>query len=180
MGTHPGFPDAAWLLDLAEEPAHAFLLVLSRLPAERRLPFAEAFYARRRRGEASTDRLALAARVALLVVELASPGLRDPRVLDLLEGAAQGHDLSRTPPTTVAVLRKAIATVRFSIELEDLADARAAATHAVTEVLDPAGEVVALQAVVARAAWAAVESWESERVLELLLAVDMLFGGLEE
>ena len=158
------------------------LLVLSRLPSERRLAFAEAFYRRRQRGvdDEDADARSLAARVALLVVDLAAPELRDPLLLDLLEGAAQGHDLSRTPGMTVDLVRKVVAKMRFSLELEDPADPRAAATHAVIEVLDPAGDVVALQAVVARAAWAAVESWEPERVLEFLLTVDAVFGGLEE
>ena len=180
IATHPEFPDVAWLLELEEELAHAFALVLSRLPSARRWSFAEAFYSARRRGRyhRSRDIRAVAAGVAMLVVELAAPEVRDPRIVDLLEGAAQGHDLSRTPPPTVELVRKAVAKLRFSVELEDPTDARAAATHAVVEVLDPAGDVVALQEVVARAAWAAVESWEPGRVLEFLLAVDALFGGV--
>jgi hypothetical protein len=156
--------------------------VLSRLPARRRLQFAEAFYSKRHPDPYRLRRPIgeVAAGTALLVVDLAAPEVRDPRLVDLLEGAAQGHDLSRTPAPTVDALRKAVAKARFSVELEDPTDPRAAATHAVLEVLDPAGEVVALQAVVARAAWAAVESWEPERVLEFLRAVDTLFGGLEE
>jgi hypothetical protein len=166
--------------------------VLSRLPSERRLQLAEAFYSARRRGpfeawdfigreralhEAPMGSRALAAGVALLVIDLAAPEMRHPRIVDLLEGAAQGHDLSRTPAPTVELVRKAVAKVRFSVELEDPADARAAATHAIVEVLDPASDVVALQEVVARAALAAVESWEQGRVLEFLLAVDELFAA---
>jgi hypothetical protein len=157
--------------------------VLSRLPAERRLAFAEAFYSRRRRdstGWAHPDplkKLALAAAVALPVVDLAVPEVRDPRIVDLLEGAAQSHDLSLTPPPTVELVRHAVAKVRSSGELDDPTDARAVASHAIVEVLDPASEVVALQEVVARAAWAAVESWEPARVLDFLLAVDQLFAG---
>jgi hypothetical protein len=36
-------------------------------------------------------------------------------------------------------------------------------------VLNPAGDIVALKAVVARASWAAVESWEQPRLLAFLL-----------
>lgn len=174
IGSHPDFPDVAWLLGLNEELAHGLLLVLSRLPEERRGPFAEVFLAERRGGntEIPTDprfRLSVAASVALVVLELALDALRTPRIEDLLTGAAQGDDLSHTPPSAVVELEKAIARVRFSVEIENPADPHAAASLAIAEVLDPAGEVVALKEVVARSCWAAVESWEPSRVLGVLL-----------
>jgi hypothetical protein len=45
-------------------------------------------------------------------------------------------------------------------------------------VLDPAGDVVALQEVVARAAWAAVETWEPPRVLAFMLELDRIFTAV--
>jgi hypothetical protein len=174
MATHPDFPDVAMFLQLEEEVAHALVLVLSRLPEERRQPFAEGFFEERARGHpaAPTERgnpLAVAAAVALLVVDLAADELRSERIVDLLHGAAQGDDLTRTPEPALAELRKAIAHVRFDIGLEDPADPRGAASLAIAEVLDPSSDVVALQEVIARAAWAAVESWEPARVLRFLL-----------
>ncbi len=174
IGTHPDFPDAATLLGLNEELAHGLVLTLSRLPEDRRQPFAQVFFDESRGGrqEISNDargRLAVAAIVALLVVDLAVDQLRSERIADLLSGAAQEDDLTCTPATTVVELQKAIARVRFDVELEDLSDPRAAASLAVAEVLIPAGDVVALKAVVAQAAWAAVESWEPPRVLAFLL-----------
>ena len=47
IGSHPDWPDAAYLLDLGEELAHALVLVLSRLPVSRRRAFADAFYSER-------------------------------------------------------------------------------------------------------------------------------------
>jgi hypothetical protein len=165
------------LLGLSEELAQGLVLTLSRLPKDRRQPFAQVFFDERRGGrdEISNDargRLAVAANVALLVVDLAVDQLRNERIVDLLAGAAQEDDLTRTPATTVVDLQKAIARVRFDVELEDLSDPRAAASLAVAEVLIPAGDVVALKAVVAQAAWAAVESWEPPRVLAFLLQLD--------
>lgn len=183
LGTHPDFPDVAMLLELEDELAHAFLLVLSRLPAERRPDFAEAFYrerARYRAGWVPSDprvRLQLAAKVALLVVELARQDLQNERIVDLLHGIAQGDDLSRTPASAVEELQKAVARIRFDLRLEDLTDPCAAAAHAVVEVLDPAGDVVTLQAVLARGAWAAVESWDASRTLAFLLEADRAFAS---
>jgi hypothetical protein len=179
IGTHPDFPDVTMLLELDEELAHALVLVLSRLPKERRRPFADAFHARRRRRRPrppadAKARLAEAAAVALLVVELAVDELRSERVLDLLHGAAQGDDLTMTPEPAFAEVRKAVGRVRFDIELEDPTDPRAAASLAVAEVLDPSSDVVAVQEVMARAAWAAVESWEPSRVLAFLLEADRI------
>jgi len=178
IGTHPDFPDAAWLLGLNEELAHGLVLTLSRLPVDRRQPFAQVFFDESHGGrhEISNDprgRLAMAASVALLVVDLAVDQLRSERIADLLSGAAQEDDLTRTAATTVVDLQKAIARVRFDVELEDLSDPRAAASLAVAEVLIPAGDVVALKAVVAQASWAAVESWEPPRVLAFLLQLPL-------
>jgi hypothetical protein len=182
VGTHPDFPDAADLLDLEEELAHALVLVLSRIPAALRRQLADAFYERRARGwvlpRDPRVRLQAAARIALLVLELAGPELQDERVADLLQGLAQGDDLTRTPATAVEQLAKTVARVRFDVELEDLTDPRAAAAHAVVEVLDPASEVVSLQAVLARAAWAAVESREREGALAFLLDAERVFADL--
>lgn len=185
LGTHPDFPDVATLLELEDELAHTFLLVLSRLPAERRADFAEAFYRERSRSRAgwipsdSLLRLRLAAQIALLVVELAGEDLQNERILDLLHGMAQGDDLSRTPVPAVEELQKAVAKTRFDPGLEDLTDPRAAAATAVVEVLDPAGDVVSLQAVLARAAWAAVESWEASRTLAFLLEADRTIAAAD-
>ncbi len=119
------------------------------------------------------DLRALAARVALLVVELADrPELASERIVDLLVGAAQGDDLTRTPEPAVAEFRRTIAGIRFDVDADDPADPRAAAATAILEVLDPSSEVVALQEVVARAALAAFESWGPPRVLAFLLDVD--------
>jgi hypothetical protein len=174
IGTHPDFPDAAWLLDLNEELAHGLILVLSRIPEERRWSFADLFFAERRGGTIETPnnpsvRLAAGASVALLVLELAADELRGTRIEDLLAGAAQGDDLTHTPLPAVTYLQKAVARERFNVEFENLADPRGAASLAVAEVLVPASEVVALKEVVARSCWAAVESWESPRVLAFLL-----------
>jgi hypothetical protein len=181
IGTHPRWPDAGWDLDLPEELAHALVLALSALPERNRRGLADAFYAARRSGpvELPADppqaRLAVAAGIALLVVELV-PDLVDERVVDLLRGAAQGDDLTRTPGAAVDELRKTVARIRFDIGLEDPSDPRGAAALAVAEVLDPASEVVALREVLARAAWAAVASWEPRRVLRLLLDADRVFA----
>ncbi len=181
IGTHPDFPDIADLIELGEEVAHALVLVLSRLPKRQRRAFADAFYAGRPRSRSSPwnghgapgDLRALAARVALLVVELADrPELASERIVDLLVGAAQGDDLTRTPEPAVAEFRRTIAGIRFDVDADDPADPRAAAATAILEVLDPSSEVVALQEVVARAALAAFESWGPPRVLAFLLDVD--------
>jgi hypothetical protein len=174
LGTHPDFPDVEMLLDLNEELAHGLVLALSRLPKERRRPLAEVFFDERRGGDQKIPddprlRLAAAAAVALLVLDLAVDPLRNERIADLLAGAAQRDDLTRTPTAAVVDLQKAIARVRLDVELEDPSDPRAAASLAVAEVLNPAGDIVALKAVVARASWAAVESWEQPRLLAFLL-----------
>jgi hypothetical protein len=177
IGTHPDFPEIAMLLELNEELAHALVLVLSQLPEDRRKPFAHVFFDERRgrHKRVSNDprrRLAVAATVALLVVDLAVDPLKSERIDDLLTGAAQQDDLTRTPVTAVADVQRAIARVRFDVELEDLSDPRGAASLAVAEVLIPEGDVVALKVVVAQAAWAAIESWEPSRVLAFLFQLD--------
>src|SRR6266849_322539 len=50
IGTHPDFPEVVMFLDLNEELAHGLVLTLSRLPKERRQPFAEVFFDERRGG----------------------------------------------------------------------------------------------------------------------------------
>jgi hypothetical protein len=177
IGTHPDFPEIAMLLELNEELAHALVLVLSQLPEDRRKPFAHVFFDERRgrHKRVSNDprrRLAVAATVALLVVDLAVDPLKSERIDDLLTGAAQQDDLTRTPVTAVADVQRAIARVRFDVELEDPSDPRGAASLAVAEVLIPEGDVVALKVVVAQAAWAAIESWEPSRVLAFLFQLD--------
>src|SRR5437588_6729836 len=166
----PRRPPAAYACELA----HALVLVLSQLPASRRREFADAFYAERRRAgsRGRPEPRATVSAAALLVLELAGEELDTARIRDLLQGAAQGDDLTRTPAPALAELRKAVARVRMDVELEDPAHPRGAAALAVAEVLDPAGEVVALQEVVARAAWAAVETWEPPRVLIFMLELD--------
>jgi len=151
------------------------VLVLSRLPEGSRRGFADAFYEERRGRSArrpadEAARRALAAAVVLQVVDLLEPKLRSERVLDLLHGAAQGDDLTRTPEPAVSELRKTIAHIRFAAEPED-------AALALAEALDPASDVVDLKAVLARSAWAAVESWEPPRVLGFLLAVERLVAA---
>ena len=176
IGTHPKWPDAGWDLDLPEELAHALVLVLSRLPENHRRGFADSFYAPKRSRPVDVPtamRAPIAAGVVLLVVELVGD-LVDDRIVDLLQGAAQGDDLTLTPGPALDELRKTVARIRFDVELEDPADPRGAAALAVAEVLDPSSEVVALQEVLARAAWAAVASWEPRRVLGFLVDADKL------
>jgi hypothetical protein len=171
--------EVAPLLELEAELAHALVLVLSRLPKSRRRDFADVFYDERRRTRSigRADPLATASAVALLVLELAGDPLDTARIRDLLQGAAQHDDLTATPAPALAELRKAVARVRMDVDLEDPAHPRGAAALAVAEVLDPAGEVVALQEVVARAAWAAVETWEPPRVLGFMLELDRIFAA---
>lgn len=179
IATHHDLVEVAPLLELEEELAHAFVLVLSRFPASRRREFADDFYDERRRSRVDslgrTEPRATAAAAALLVLELAGDALDTARIRDLLQGAAQGDDLTRTPPPALAELRKAVARVRMDVELEEPAHPRGSAALAVAEVLDPAGEVVAVQEVLARAAWAAVETWEPPRVLVFMLELNRIF-----
>jgi hypothetical protein len=179
VGTHPDLDEAAgWRVPASPEILHALTLVLSRLPEEERRPFADGFF--ELRGETRTTsprtpeaRLRAAAAVALLVLELTQDGrLRSDRIADLLTGAAQGDDLTTTPAPTVDEVQKAVAHVRYDVDLEDEVIPRAAASLAVVEVLDPSSDGVALKEILARAAWAAVESWDRPRVLAFLLEAD--------
>ena len=103
----------------------------------------------------------------------------DERTLDLLRGAAQGDDLTRTSAPAVDALRKAIARIRFDVANDDLSDPRGAAALAVAEVLDPSSELVDLKEVLARCAWAIVETQESSSALGYLLDVERLLGDDE-
>src|SRR5262249_33351500 len=149
------------------------------------LPFAEAFLEERTTASDPHDpffdapirdnrvRLAVAAQIALLVVDLTeSPALQDESVLDLLRGAAQSDDLTLTPEPAVGRLRKAVATVRFDPALEDDADPHAVASLAVVEVLDPSSEELALKEILARAAFATVECRSRAQTLGFLLRAD--------
>jgi hypothetical protein len=183
IGTHSDWPDAAYLLELSEELAHALVLVLSRLPAARRREFADLFYAQRQsRGtELPADargRLALGAAVVLKVVGIANyPEIQNERTLDLLRGAAQKDDLTRTPGPAAEEFRRSMARLRLDLESEDSDDAGPAAALAVAEVLDPSSDVVDFNEVLARCAWAAVETWDQQAVLGFLLEVDRTVGG---
>jgi hypothetical protein len=179
IATVPEVEDASPLLEVEPELAHALVLVLSRLPAAARVPFAERFYERRVPWRGSVDpALGAAAGVALLVAPLSEhPDLTGERVTDLLQGAAQGDDLSRTPEPVLAELRKTVARVRLDLDLEDEEDPRAAAAIAVVEAIDPSSGVVPLQEILVRAAWAAVQIWEPPRVLDFLIEVDAILAA---
>lgn len=180
IGTHPEMPDAAYVLDLRDELAHALLLVLSRLPMSQRGEFAERFYERAhgRTFMPSFDahtRLSLAATIVLHVGDVIDfPEAGYERVLDLLRGAAQGDDLGRTPAPAVEEVSRTVTQLRS--EPDDVTDPRDVAAVALAEVLAPSSEGVDLQEVLARCAFAAVETWESRRVLDFLLEVDRLFA----
>jgi hypothetical protein len=199
IGVHPDFPDVTYLLGLGEEIAHALILILSRIPADQQLPFAEVFFDERRGGyevRAASDfgrrldaalrsapsrnlrlRLAAGAELALLVVDLAATdALRDELIIDLLRGAAQGDDLTLTSAPAVELLRKTIARVRLDPAVEDNADPRAVAAHAIVEVLDPSSEVVAVKEVLARAAYATVECRERSAALGFLFEADRILA----
>jgi hypothetical protein len=173
VATNPDLEEAADLLQLEAPFAHALAVVLSRLPAATRLPFAERFYASRRPAPGERAELRVAAAAALRVLDLAGrDDLRSLRVVDLLYAAEQGDDLSLTPDVALAEIRKAVARVRLDLDLEDESAPESAAAIAVVEVLDPSSGVVPLQEVLVRAAWAAVESWDPERVLAFLVELD--------
>ena len=182
IGSHRDLPELAGLvLALGEELAHALVLVLSRLPAARRRGFADAFYERRRGGAAEMPeeprlRLALAAAIVLSLAEIVDSDLYDERRVDLLQGAAQQDDLARTPGPAVDQLRKAIARTRLEVDFDDPADPRGAAAFALTEVLDPSSEVIDVKEVLARSAWAAVETVDEAAVLRFLLEADRLLA----
>jgi phytoene dehydrogenase-like protein len=172
---------ASELLRLETELAHALLLVLHVLPPADRRAFAAAFYSGRRRPtlqrpRAPNERLRVAGTAAHLVFELVgSRPLRHERIRDLLVGATQDDDLSRTPEPAVAELRRAVAAARREVASADPFEASTAATLAVLEVLDPASGDVALQVVLLRSTWAALRSWAPSRVAEFLRVVDAAF-----
>ena len=178
IATFHELEEVAPLLELDPAFAHAFVLVLSQLPAAARLRFAAEFYSQRSRRHyiaSDPDPMKVAPATALLVLGLAEhPALSSERLLDLLHGAAQGDDPSLTPEVALGELRKIVARIRLDVELDDPNDPRAAAATAVVETIDPSSGVVPLQEVLVRAAWAAVHSWEPPRVLEFLLEVDAL------
>jgi hypothetical protein len=122
IGTHPDWPDAAYLLGLGDELAHALVLVLSRLPPAQRPDFADVFYAERkgRRADSLPDnprvRLALAAEVVLKVVGVLDVETLDARTLDFLRGAAQLDDLTTAPAPAVAALQRTIGRIRLNVE----------------------------------------------------------------
>lgn len=165
--------EAAPLLELDVELAHALVLVLTRLPQADRRAFAEAFYARRRpdRRRSPPPAAERAAAVAALVLPLTGrPDLEDVRVGDLLTALEQGDDLDVTPETSLTAVRKAVARARVDLALEDQLDPQAAASLAVLEVLDPPGDVPALQEVLLRATWAVLQRRGADGALEFLLA----------
>jgi len=181
IGTPRDWPDVAGLLlDLNAEFAHALVMVLSGLPAARRRGFADAFYDQRRSGatllpEDARRRLALGAAVVLNVADVVrDPEIFDDRTLDLLRGAAQEDDLTRTPTPAVDALGKTIARIRYHFELADPTEPRGAAALALAEVLDPSSGVVDLKEVLARSAWAVVETLGAPGALLFLLEVDRL------
>ncbi|HWL32400.1 MAG TPA: hypothetical protein VNP89_02245 [Gaiellaceae bacterium] len=183
IGTHPDWPDAAHVLELNEELAHALVLVLSRLPAAERSDFAAVFY-EERAGRAAWfpddphSRQTLAAAVVLRMADVVDTEICAERTFDLLQGAAQGDDLTRTPAPAVDALRKAIAHIRFDVDFDDPTNPRGAAALAVVEVLDPSSEVVDVKEVLARSAWAVVETRGRAAALGFLLDVDRLLADL--
>jgi len=180
IGTHPDWPDATYFLDLNEELAHVLVLVLSRLPTARRRPFAEAFYAERHGHDASLPsdaraRLALGGAFVLSAIERGDLAeICDERTLDLLRGAAQGDDLMQTSVPAVDELQKTIARIRFDVANDDPAHPRGAAALALAEVLVPSSELVDLKEVLARCAYAVVETREPSTALGFLLEVERL------
>jgi hypothetical protein len=172
IGTHPDWPDAAHFLRLDEAIGHALVLALSRLPSETRREFAEVFYDEHAeevwRAVPALSAIRVAAEVVLPVIEIAGD-LVDERMADLLQAAAQGDDVTRTPAPAVAALRKAIARIRFDVELEDELTARGVVARGVAEVLDPSSELPDLKEVLARSTLGAADTWASSRLLGFLL-----------
>ena len=65
-------------------------------------------------------RLAVSAAIALQVVEIIQrPDIHNERILDLLHGAAQGDDLTRSSPTAVGEVKKAVARIRLDLAFDD-------------------------------------------------------------
>ena len=182
--TVPDPEEAAPLLELEIELAHAPVLVLSQLPGSLRRAFADSSYAERDRRSRESRRfdpeakLAIAAAVALLVANVTGRAdLRDVRMLDLLQGAAQGDDLSQTPEPTRERIAEVVARARLDVAREDALTPTVAATTAIVEVLDPSSETVALQEVVLRATWAVLQTSALQGVTEFLLSLDEIFAG---
>jgi hypothetical protein len=69
-----------------------------------------------------------------------------------------------------------MARIRLEVESDDSNDPRGVAALAVAEVLDPSSDVVDFNEVLARCAWAAVETWDPRAVLDFLLEVDRLLA----
>lgn len=182
IGTHPDWPEAAHLLHLNEELAHALVLVLSRLPTARRRAFADAFYTEQFEWGSwlpsdARARSALGAALVLKTFErVDSADISDERTLDLLRGAAQGDDLTRTPSPAVGELWKAIARIRFDVANDDPADPRGALALALVEVLDPSSELVDVKEVLARCAWAVVDTQGPSSALGFLLDAERLLA----
>jgi electron transfer flavoprotein alpha/beta subunit len=157
-------------------------MALSRLPSARRRSFADAFYEERRSGPAwlvddDRARLAIAAAVVLSAVDIVDDlVIDDGRTLDVMQGAAQGDDLTRMPAPAVAAVGKTIARLRCEFEHDDPADPRAVAALAVAEVLDPSSGVIDVKEVLARSTWAVVETLEPPGGLRFLIEVDHLLA----
>ena len=84
--------------------------------------------------------------------------------------------MGRTPATAVAALGKKIARIRVEFEFADPADPRGAAALALAEVVAPSSGVIDLKEVLARSAWAVVETLEAPGVLRFLLEVDRVLA----
>lgn len=181
IGTHPDWPDAAYFLDLEASIAHAFVLILSALPASERLALAEAYYEMRLSSDGdvispeSRTQLRMAAAIVLSVMDVIErPDICTERILDLLQGAAQCDDLTSVAATAIDEVRKTIARIRLDDTFEDPSDPRTSAALALAETLDPGGETVAFKEVLARAAWSVVRSRPRPKLMSFLLAADAL------
>lgn len=178
----PDLWDVDALLELDVELAHALVFVLSRVPAAQRRELADRFYENRIGGWTTPPEPASrAAAVALAVLPLTQrPDLDTVRIADILTAIQQGDDLLLTPPDAVADLSKAVVRARLDLDLEDQLEAHAAATIAVVEVLDPSGDVPAVQEVLMRATWAVLEARGVAGALEFLHEVDALPGTSDD
>ena len=115
----------------------------------------------------------------LLVLDVANEDeLFGERIVDLLHGAAQGDDPSRTPEVALAEVRKAVARIRLDVDHDDPGSGQGAAALALAEVLDPSSETVDVQEVLARASLATAEHRTAPGALAFLLEVDRLVASL--